>query len=333
MLVKLEEKFFNPTAETGLGLRAHFNDGFADSLEYLFSVCKEAIAVDEARVASLLSRLRSASREKPYLYALHFKLIDALQAEDTASAETIIETMLNQAPAGTGIDVVALGSQSCGWDTHLVTSYFCEEDSLFEYVEPDPADAERNAANLNAAMTDLRAFAPELAAEMDALVTGVILANGIQVAGDEPGEFESVTALRAFGAVLFNAESTASRLQCAVSLIHEHAHLVLFAHSPNEGVVSNSRDERYVSPLRSDARPVEGIFHQSFVLARMIYGMDRLRNWDAASQYQRDFADEFIAHNVPRFNDAAETLHEHARFTPQGLEALGSSEAYIATLG
>ena len=117
-----------------------------------------------------------------------------------------------------------------------------------------------------------------------------------------------------------------------MSLIHEHAHTVLFAHSPNEGVVSNHPDERYVSPLRSDARPMEGIFHQSFVLARMIYGMDLLRKSQSASQYELDFADMFIAYNVPRYNDAVESLHKHARFTPEGLEAMESSQAYVATL-
>lgn len=331
--MKLEDKFFNPSAASGFALRAHFNDGFADSLEYLLSVCEPGVAFDAECAATLLSRIRSGSRESPCLYSLHFKLIEALQAEDTASAETLIKDMLDEAPAEDGIAVVSLGSRSCDRDTELVTSYFCEADSLFKYVEPDPAKAAQTEANLYGAMDDLRGFAPALAAEMEALVSTVILATGIQVAGDEPGEFESVTALRAFGAVLFNADSTASRLQCVVSLIHEHAHMVLFAHSPNEGVVTNSPDERYVSPLRCDARPVEGIFHQSFVLARMIYGMNLLRKLDTVSQHQRDFADEFIAHNVPRFMDAFDTLHRHAQFTPQGLDVIESSKAYMDTLG
>ncbi len=331
--MKPEDKFFNPSAASGSALRAHFNDGFADSLEYLFSVCEPAIAFDTERAAMLLSRIRSGSRESPLMYSLHFKLIEALQAEDTASVEALINDMLVEAPAEDGIAVVRLGSPSCDWDTGLVTSYFCEADSLFRYVDPDPAKAAQTEANLYGAMDDLRGFAPALAAEMEALVSTVILATGVQVVGDEPREFESVTALRAFGAVLFNADSVASRLQCVVSLIHEHAHMVLFAHSPNEGVVTNSPDERYVSPLRSDARPVEGIFHQSFVLARMIYGMNLLRKLDTASQHQHDFADEFIAQNVPRFMDAFETLHQHARFTSQGLDVLNSSKAYMDTLG
>ncbi|MEO9877662.1 MAG: HEXXH motif-containing putative peptide modification protein [Anderseniella sp.] len=328
----LEEKFFNPSAASGSALRAHFNNGFADSLEYLLSVCEPSMTFDGDRAEGLLSRIRSGSRESPCLYSRHFKLIEALQAEDMASAETLIKGILAETPAEDGIVVISLGAQSCDRDTELVTSYFCEADSLFSYVQPDPERAAQTEANLYGAMEDLRGFAPGLAAEMDALVNTVILATGIQVAGDEPGEFESVTALRAFGAVLFNADSTATRLQCVVSLIHEHAHMVLFAHSPNEGVVTNSPDERYVSPLRSDARPVEGIFHQSFVLARMIYGMDLLRKSDTVSQHQHDFANEFIGHNVPRFTDAVETLHRHARFTPQGLDVIRSSEAYIDAL-
>lgn len=328
----LKDKFFRPSAASGSALRAQFNECFADSLEYVLSVCEPSIVLDAERAAALVSRIRAGGRESPCLYSRQFKLIEALQAEDMASAERLIKDIVGEAPAGDGIAVTSLGSRSCEMDTELVTSYFCEADSLFSYVQPDPEAAVRTEANLYGAMDDLRGFAPGLAAEMDALINTVILAKGIQVAGDEPGEFESVTALRAFGAILFNADSTASRLQCVVSLIHEHAHTVLFAHSPNEGVVTNSPDERYTSPLRSDARPVEGIFHQSFVLARMIYGMDLLRKSDSVSPHQADFANEFIDFNVPRFSDAVETLNRHAKFTPQGLDAIGSSIAYVDTL-
>jgi HEXXH motif-containing protein len=168
---------------------------------------------------------------------------------------------------------------------------------------------------------------------METLITTVILAKGTAVNPAQAVEFESVTALRAFSGVLFNAHSEASRLQSAVSLVHEAAHMALFAYSPKEGVVTNSPTERYVSPLRTDPRPLEGIFHQSFVLARMMYGLGLLRESTDASAEESDFASNFINCSVPRFNDAVETLNRHARLTPQGAKALEASKHFVNSLG
>jgi HEXXH motif-containing protein len=240
--------------------------------------------------------------------------------------------IVNQQPAEQGIRITSLSDLNGDRDPETVTCYFCDDDSMFGYVGPDTQTAARTGEQLRAAIDDLCRFAPDLAAEMSELVTTVFLARGIPACEDAAGEFESVSALRAFGGVLFNAESMASRLQCAVSLIHEHAHVALFAISPKEGVVTNGRDERYTSPLRSEPRPVEGIFHQCFVLARMLYGMDLLRGSDRSDRDEVSFAEAFIAYNVPRFNDAVETLQQHAQFTPEGEAVFKASRAYVSNL-
>jgi len=332
-LSNLDDSFFCPTAKSGDALRSRFNNDFADSLEYLLSVCRPHVSFDVDSIDVVLSRIRAGSRETPILYNLHFELVDALQANDLETAAALLTRIADETPAPQGISIVALGLSDDGRDAQVSIPYFCEQDTQFTYSSPMVEPAERTRSVLLDAINDLHWFAPGLAAEMEALVSTVILARGTVVDQAEPAEFESVTALRAFSGVLFNAHSEASSLQCAISLIHESAHMALFAYSPSEGVVTNPPTERYTSPLRTDARPVEGIFHQSFVLARMIYGMDMLRSAPEATAARCDFADSFVVYNIPRFNDAVETLHKHASLTPQGAKALEASRDFVKSLG
>ncbi|MBL6431916.1 MAG: hypothetical protein HPM95_15385 [Alphaproteobacteria bacterium] len=58
--------------------------------------------------------------------------------------------------------------------------------------------------------------------------------------------------------------------------MHEAAHGTLFAMSPVEFYVFNPENERYSSPLRLDPRPLDGIYHATFVLARMHIAMREL---------------------------------------------------------
>lgn len=130
--------------------------------------------------------------------------------------------------------------------------------------------------------------------------------------------------------MLFNIDCCASDLDLATALIHEQAHTVLFALSPNEGVVKNHDSERYTSPLRLDARPREGIFHQVFVLARMFYGIRQARNAHAASTTLKRAADEFIKTNVPRYFDGQNGVRKHALLTEEGSFALQAADEFSA---
>ena len=53
-------------------------------------------------------------------------------------------------------------------------------------------------------------------------------------------------------------------------LVHEVSHLHLHAMMGEDPMVLNSDSERFTSPLRPDKRPMSGIFHATFVLARIV---------------------------------------------------------------
>jgi HEXXH motif-containing protein len=169
-----------------------------------------------------------------------------------------------------------------------------------------------------------------LAAEIAEIVRWIMLVKG-EIRPEYQGEaysFGSSSALRAWGAITLNAETTASAFNRAITIVHEAAHDVLFALAPKEGVVTNPDSERYGSPLRADPRPLEGIYHATFVLARIDLAARTMLESGRLNDEQEILARRLLE-NADLFYDGLATLERHADFTEIGRSALASAENYM----
>jgi hypothetical protein len=333
-LSELEISLFSPSRKSGMGLRESLNRDFALSFEHIFGACGEHFKIPERQVAALLSRIRAGSRETPYIFSLHFKLLEAIRDDRLDDAQALIPQVLRLAPAEPGILLTSFIPDEFPWDGETVAGYFAaEQDSAFRYVGPAADALPPRKAQVNAALDLIRHAAPGLAGELEEIVTTIILARRFSIEdGSEPDEPSFwASALRAFGAILSHAERDLSVVDCAASLIHEEAHTALFALSPMEGVATNADGERYSSPVRNDARPLEGIFHATFVLARVVYGMEAMRSSGRLSPTEQRAATEVVEIHRPLFFEGLATVHRHGKLTPAGEVALDAAESYMAT--
>jgi hypothetical protein len=112
-------------------------------------------------------------------------------------------------------------------------------------------------------------------------------------------------------------------------LVHECAHHFLFAVWTFDPIILDSSEKRFNSPLRKEPRPLSAIYHQMFVLARVIrmwsifqasgkYGDDLYRPY---TNYQND---KDGANFVEKFWISADTLAEHAEFSDLGRQIFES---------
>jgi len=267
------------------------------------------------------------------MFSLHFRLLEAIQEDRLDDVQALIARILALEPAGHGILSTTFDPNEFPWDCETVAGYFAaEEDSLFRYVAPSANVVPARAAQVEAALELIRRTLPGLAAELEEVITTVILARGVPT-GDTStsvAPFEGASALRAFGAIVLDVRPDPSVVNCATSLIHEEAHSTLYALSPMEGVVTNADDERHSSPLRDDPRPLEGIFHATFVIARIIYAMETMLDSGGLSSEDQRVAVENLEDSRPLFFDGLATLRRHANLTPAGDAALEAAETYMA---
>jgi HEXXH motif-containing protein len=163
-----------------------------------------------------------------------------------------------------------------------------------------------------AALALIEAADAALASEIRELVIEVVGASRSAHAGRG---FGGASSFMLWGSVLLNTEYYDAKLDMMAALLHETAHQLLFGLSLDQPVVENDVEERYASPLRPDPRPMDGIFHATFVCARMHYGYARLMESQTVAL---DCGDRTLVEQRQRkyrgkFFDGLATIQHHGR--------------------
>ena len=82
-------------------------------------------------------------------------------------------------------------------------------------------------------------------------------------------------------------------------------------------------------PLRTDPRPMDGIFHATFVAARMHYAMNRAQRCEAMEPSLRAEAGELLEQDARAFSDGLGVIREHARLSATGEKVLQGAVDYM----
>lgn len=141
--------------------------------------------------------------------------------------------------------------------------------------------------------------------------------------------FDGCSSLERYGAILINMRRQRTALSMAETLVHESAHSLLFALSCNDHRVLNPTSERYASPLRIDPRPLDGIYHAVFVLARMYSFVAEVALNPQAKNAMRIEACRLMEVRKKNFWDGYGVLIENAQFTETGRRLLDDSLALV----
>lgn len=105
---------------------------------------------------------------------------------------------------------------------------------------------------------------PEAALEMETLIRVVAVVEG---------PIDSATCSQTFGTIYLGAHQCDDPLQVYIALLHETGHHALYLGQQFCSYLRNpSQLARH--PLRADARPLEGVVHAAFALARMRNGLN-----------------------------------------------------------
>jgi HEXXH motif-containing protein len=155
---------------------------------------------------------------------------------------------------------------------------------------------------------------PEALVEARSLIRAVVFADGQSLL--------SGNTVPTFGAVYINARLRANVVSVTESLVHESGHHclnVLIARGP---LIENDGDMAR-SPLRPDLRPLSGILHACFVLARMAYALQKISC--SRSDLQAVCAPRLTAW-LPKLDDGLQTLRAVANLTERGTQLLSSLE-------
>jgi hypothetical protein len=212
----------------------------------------------------------------------------------------------------------------------LLQAAFQDDIGLTSHLQaPAPEVVAQMRGRISRVSEAMHRIMPVWAQEFEALVALIVLAE------TEAGTFAGASAFPAWGAILVNPRSQVTDLDLVVTLIHESSHLKMFSAYLDDEIVLNDPNEVYSSPLRREARPMNGIYHAAFVLARMVSFMHNLRETGQAGAVigtDLTVLDARIKSAVQGFEAAYDVIATQGQLTSLGRMIIEEAAAGVAAV-
>lgn len=214
-------------------------------------------------------------------------------------------------------------------ERHLLLSAYKDDIGLTSnLIAPDPEQAAKLKDSIFGCLDGLSGALPLWEQEFRELVSMIVLAR------TQAGGFGGASAFAAWGAILINPGAQRDQLSLALTLIHESSHLKLFTAFMDDEIVLNEPSETFSSPLRREARPMVGIYHAAFVLARMITFLGDVEKSGKAEALLGEEASKIngkLDSLIKHFEAGHDVILAHGKLTPLGSEIMLEAAAGVAS--
>lgn len=255
-------------------------------------------------------------RVVPAVFARYLDLVEAIKQRDTAAVEGAVEQLHEQSRVDAGLKILPYDRDELGSDYErfaeiILAKHYGEQ----PIVAADGALSEIS-ENVAHALEVLGEIDPEVVHAVDSLWSRIYVCKAQR--GEGYRGFGGVTSFLLWGGTFLNAEYYHDRLLAIEYIVHEVTHSTLFAMNAGEPIVRNPLSERYGSPLRSDPRPMDGIFHATMVCGRLAYAMDLLMNSQQGWEFDRERMEDKRSTFAKKFFDGEVTVLEHGDLSEDG---------------
>jgi HEXXH motif-containing protein len=312
---------FGPDADRAATLDQRVRDHLADSLGEVADAIGPDIGFALAAAAPTIQAVRTHP-VPPQFVGLYTDLVDAALREDAATAASCAAALpAFHGPATSRLQPLNFSDVSLGQGQAARYRRLINDDpELTLPMDPvDAAEQARAARLIAGAMALLGTAAPEIAAELRALISQIILVDSTAPAADKEAlVFDGASSFYLWGALFINAARQRDRLSMAVALVHEASHSLLFGMTLGAPLVENDNLDRFPSPLRHDPRPMDGLVHATYVLARMADCVKRLLESGTLSTEETALAEILRRRYRHDHESGLAVVTESARFTPDG---------------
>lgn len=319
---------FSPDPERGSILYERVKNRLAESLCQIAEVSSSVVSVDKKRVSAFLDHVARATKISPSLFAIYHEILVAVDEDDVDRVSLLFAELVNQDFPSGAMRFCNLNDEHLGPNNGKRYRRWADMDTEnpLTLIPLTCDEYPRIAATTLDAFSLMDVGAPEVSGEIRSLLTEVVFSNG--GVGDKL-LFHGISSFFLWGTVFLNAKGHKKILEVVQTLAHESSHMHLFAAALDGPLVHNADDDCYSSPLRLDPRPMDGIYHATYVTARMHYVLSRLYSSGALQPNCIEEADEALARHVKAFREGYEVVSTRGKLTELGQSLLCGSRAYM----
>ncbi len=314
-----------PSVERGRELDVAMHAALEESLLHLSSSCESELPEITRALDSPMAILAKGGRIPPCGFGLYFELGQCLLEGKISGATKAAKALSVVSPRASGITFHRRGSSEASALDEVLDQRQGEEASGFSTISI-PAFSEFCGLFQEGVGLLERGY-PELHGEIIAILSDLLLAQSPEGA---TLDFDGASHYQFWGLLILNPKHHRTPLAVAEVLAHELGHSLLFGLTIEEPLVLNPDEELYPSPLRLDPRPMDGIYHATFVSARMALAMETLAESGVLTKVERDHAIAAATKDRENFHSGHATVMKHGHLSESGEEILENARQWIA---
>ncbi len=322
---------FSPNFNQSTSLDHQFRLSLADSLIYLSEQSSPFLAFNFTKLEPLIQAIRFGHRFPATTFFTYADIVMALYNNEPQKAIDGFNKIIIEVPMP---EVAYEPCRILPWDAspHLenqdmyVRAMNTDPQLHFFMGPPSHTLAQQFAHRIVSGFKLMQLAAPELAEEFKTLVNDIVM-----VVGDTKSDyqFDGGSSYFLWGTLFLNATSHQTDIAMVEVLAHESAHMLLYACTIDEPLVLNPDEDLFTSPLRNDLRPMDGIYHATFVSARMHWAMQSLVDSDMLSPDDLIAAKKARDEDLKNFWAGYEIVSKDAKLTVTGEKIMQAAHDYM----
>ena len=306
------ELSFLPDRERACAIDARMRNELADSLGYLKIYLREQIpdpdiAGQLEKLDHVISTLRNNNRVRPAVFGHYYRLVFSILNNEN-DLHNRVDNLVASLQVQPELTIRDLSATGLGGDS-LVTLYQqcldTDENMRFGFLSPEPKISQQMREAVSRALQLMSRILPELFEETHAIISEIVLASATKTPNSP--SFDGASSYQLWGALVLNADEEKSDMEMVETLAHEAAHSFLFGLTIAEPLVYDD-EARFNSPLRQDPRPMDGVYHATFVSARMYYAMYNASKSSLLTDTQKSECERCLLASRKAFYDGFEVI-------------------------
>lgn len=313
-------------------LDRNMQEGLLSSFKYLAQTFKDQRNKVFKELDKIIESMDSGALYPPSTFGLYYEAVGELLLEgDVINEDDIFKTLGYEVPIQSNATRIIALNELDPPEHQMLYQRLMDTDpnTPFHIVSPPDSFVISAKNKFYKALERLNLIIPELANEFNALIREVIF-----VKGDDSLKygFAGGSSYMLWGALFLNVEEHYEDLDLIEAMSHESGHTLLFGFSTDEPLVLNDDDDLFPSPLRDDLRPMDGIYHATYVCARICWTMTALLNSKQLSQKENESALVRLRSNTKNFFLGHEVIKKHGKLTYTGETIMQKAYAFISTI-
>ena len=303
----------------------------ADSLDYLTQQSLATLNFDFTKLEPLINAIRSGQRFPGTTFYIYAEIVIALYNNEQKKAIDWFNKIIIEEP----LPVIEFGPcRILPYDAspHLENQEIytramdSDRDMHFFMNAPSNELSHQFSHRIISAFKLMQLAMPELAEEFKVLVSDIVMVVD-DVKSDY--QFDGGSSYFLKGTLFLNATSHQTDIAMVEVLAHESAHMLLYACTFDEPLVLNPDEDLFPSPLRSDLRPMDGIYHATFVSARMHWAMQSLIDSGTLNPEDLIAAQKARDEDLNNFWAGYQVVKEHGELTHSGEQIIQTAVDYM----